>query len=313
MPSSGSISRLGQQLFLGGIMAASMASPAFALESQGAEFLLFPNNARTAALAEGLDAVSDYSNPAAGVLIPGGKITALYDRWLEEINHEFLSYNQSFSGLGVLGVNATFLHMEMPGYDSAGTATSDFAVYNLGVGASFAGNLTKDIAAGASVTYVQQRIEQENSAGLAFSGGVLWHVADLYLGASVLNLGPKLKFIEEEYSLPLVLDLGACYNLGAATVGVNCKYQPNQQYASFGLGGEYWPVEFLGLRAGYTLKPENARNAVVGLAAGAGFRLGPYQLDYCYVPYADLGQSHRISIDIQFGRPEPNRTARVAP
>jgi hypothetical protein len=308
-----SILRVSLSLFVGGMMAATMALPAFAIEPQGAEFLLLANNARTAALAEGLDAVSGYSNPAAGVLIPGSEITAMYDRWLEEINHEALSYNQALSGIGALGVNATFLHMEMPGYDSAGTATSDFAVYNLGVSASFARNISKDFAAGVSVTYIQQRIEQENSAGLAFSGGGLWHVGDLYLGASVLNLGPKLKFIEEEYSLPLVLDLGASYSLGAATVGVNCKYQPNQQYASFGLGGEYRPFEFLGLRAGYTVKPENSQNAIMGLAAGAGFRLGPYQLDYCYAPYADLGQSHRISIDIQFGRPVPNRTARVAP
>jgi len=61
-------------------------------------------------------------------------------------------------------------------------------------------------------------------------------------------------------------------------------------------GIEYELKHVLAFRFGY-LTGYDERN----FQAGAGLRFSRYRLDYGYVPFAsDLGNSHRISLGIQF-------------
>jgi hypothetical protein len=44
---------------------------------------------------------------------------------------------------------------------------------------------------------------------------------------------------------------------------------------------------------------------LTGFTAGAGVRAGLFQLDYAFVPYGDLGISHRVSVGYEFPNPTP--------
>jgi len=52
----------------------------------------------------------------------------------------------------------------------------------------------------------------------------------------------------------------------------------------------------LALRAGY----RTGQDIGSGMSAEVGLRIGKIDLDYAYVPYGDLGNTHRISLEIKF-------------
>jgi tetratricopeptide (TPR) repeat protein len=68
------------------------------------------------------------------------------------------------------------------------------------------------------------------------------------------------------------------------------------------LGLEYGLERVFFLRAGYqkTLQ-DNALGGANGLTAGIGFVLDDFHFDYAYLPYGDLGDSHRVSVGYALG------------
>ncbi|MEW5694271.1 MAG: hypothetical protein AB1765_13370 [Candidatus Hydrogenedentota bacterium] len=69
---------------------------------------------------------------------------------------------------------------------------------------------------GATVKYIQMKINNEKSTGIALDIGCLYKptVENLTIGANIQNLGPKLKaFISEKDALPLNIKVGGAYKL----------------------------------------------------------------------------------------------------
>ena len=62
------------------------------------------------------------------------------------------------------------------------------------------------------------------------------------------------------------------------------------------LGGEYWPIEELGLRGGLILCADGSRQ----LAAGVSVNWQGISIDYAYVPHQALGESHILSVQFHF-------------
>ncbi|HEY5039748.1 MAG TPA: hypothetical protein VIJ93_11800, partial [bacterium] len=74
-----------------------------------------------------------------------------------------------------------------------------------------------------------------------------------------------------------------------------------------GIGAEYAFQSRYFLRAGYQLSDQNNEiQGLQGFTAGVGIRLGDLQLDYAYLPYGDLGTSHRISLSYLFPASKAN-------
>jgi hypothetical protein len=69
--------------------------------------------------------------------------------------------------------------------------------------------------------------------------------------------------------------------------------------ASAGVEGTIHPL--FALRAGYKYSSGmTTLGALAGISGGLGFKFGSYQLDYAFVPYGDLGQTHRVSFLAKF-------------
>jgi hypothetical protein len=82
-----------------------------------------------------------------------------------------------------------------------------------------------------------------------------------------------------------------------ATMPVNGEFD-----AAFGT--EYMPLEILALRAGWSLSAKNtADNAGGGFIDAMGFGMGTsynrFTLDYAWKPFADLGNTHRITLGME--------------
>ena len=61
--------------------------------------------------------------------------------------------------------------------------------------------------------------------------------------------------------------------------------------------------EFLSLRAGYrAVYADTQILGLTGLSVGLGLQIQNLGIDYAYLPYGDLGTTHRISLNYAFGK-----------
>ncbi len=73
---------------------------------------------------------------------------------------------------------------------------------------------------------------------------------------------------------------------------------PNDNSMYVGAGLEYWIKDIIAVRAGCNSK-DDASN---GLSLGIGIKADIFSLNYAFVDYGELGYTHRMGMDIRFGR-----------
>ena len=77
--------------------------------------------------------------------------------------------------------------------------------------------------------------------------------------------------------------------------------KPEKEEISYHTGMEWWLKNILVVRGGYKYDSAMATlGPLAGLTAGAGFKINIFDIDYAFVPYGDLGLTHRISLLAKF-------------
>ncbi|MEW6609870.1 MAG: PorV/PorQ family protein, partial [bacterium] len=143
-------------------------------------------------------------------------------------------------------------------------------------------------------------LEDEISSSSAVDVGILFKQDNLSLGACVSNLGTRIKFIKEKEELPLNLKLGLGYKLldNRVILALDIN-RPVDNDINFGVGTEYQATNNLFVRAGY-----NSKNDVGnGISLGCGFRVKNFYLDYGFLPYEQMGDVHRFSLQFKLSEP----------
>lgn len=134
-------------------------------------------------------------------------------------------------------------------------------------------------------------------------GGRYEYSDRLTLGIAVTNIGRGQRFLRARDPLPLTVRAGGAYRLGNRLVAAIDLVQPRDHAFETHVGIEWRPIRALALRVGYSqARDEDNRE---GLTAGVGVHIGDFALDYAYVPFGLLGDSHRIGVTYHFrGVPE---------
>ncbi|GAI40545.1 unnamed protein product, partial [marine sediment metagenome] len=105
------------------------------------------------------------------------------------------------------------------------------------------------------------------------------------------NLGSQLG----SDPLPLTLRGGLALRLDPFAVALDVV-KPSDDDTYFCAGAEWWIAGLAALRAGY----KSNQDIGSGLTVGLGFNLATVELDYAYVDYGDLGNTHRISLGFKW-------------
>jgi hypothetical protein len=240
-------------------------------------------------------------NPAAGAATNGFAATASYAKWILDTHHQSLFVARSFPAL-CLGVGVTsfsagqFEYRIKPTEDPIGTFTpTDISAY-----LNLARPIGRIVQVGLTARYFYSRVYEDDAAGLGISGGVrVMPIDRLTLGASIVDFGRKLYYVQEEFLLPTRARLGANYDIvpfdrGRVTVTADGSYQPYSKVAGAAAGLEFAWSDVLALRAGYDFLSEANH-----LNFGLGLRAGLFHLDYSYaVMNFDLGGAHRIAVGL---------------
>ncbi|MEW6041997.1 MAG: CsgG/HfaB family protein [Elusimicrobiota bacterium] len=112
-------------------------------------------------------------------------------------------------------------------------------------------------------------------------------------GLSVLNVGAI-----DEYSLPTTFKVGASATDKGLTVCSDYSQETIGKKSEVNFGVEYVISEVIAPRIGYKLNMAKSRS---GISAGIGLKLKNISLDYAFVPYQNLGNSHNIEFLVAFG------------
>lgn len=278
-----------------------------AAEPTGAHFLKIGVGARPAAMAGAFVSIAEgaeagYWNPAGLTRTENIQLTAMHLQWSGDIMYEFVAFARNFENLGTFGASIFYLNLgDIDARDEFGQPLPEFSAYDMCGMISFGRAINEQLNVGANVKVFQEKIGDDNALGYALDIGGLYLLDKLSFGLSFRNLGIKMKFVDEEFSPPIVAQAGASYRpLGSQLiVGLDGAYQIYDERGSVRFGAEYWIQEILAIRAGYQYKTkDNELGAINGLGAGLGIRHMQFGIDYGYEPSAELGDIHRISLKL---------------
>ena len=274
--------------------------------SAGLAFLKLGAGARAigvggAYVAVGGDASSIYWNPAGTVDVDNIDVVLMHGEWFLGVRYDFVGGVLS-DGERAYGVAMTGLYMddlerrEGPTADPIG----HFGVFDFALSGTYAQRLTDYLAVGGGLKYISEKIDDEVASGYAVDMGATYRVPvvpGLTAGLAVQNLGPRMKFIEDEFDLPVTYRLGAAIetpvtNWKSDLMIVGDAVVPHHGDTKLHFGIELEYSKMLALRFGYRSGWDN-QNVSVGLGA----KVRNFRLDYAYVPfYSDLGDTHRMSL-----------------
>ena len=292
-----------------------LAADLFSSKSEGttaASFLKNAVGARAIGMGEAYAAVADdvnsiFWNPAGLNKISGSEITLMHAVWIEGVAYDYVAYAQRLGELGSLGGAVNYLWMDeiekrdaFTGARTGGT----FSSYDLAVTLAYA-NQIGAIPLGINLRFIQCKIDDISASAFAADIGGKYKFTDsLALGVVIQNLGTRIKFDEEEYSLPFNVKIGSAYKvIEALTLALDVNF-PIDNDVNVHFGGEYVYAIVSDMtvagRVGYKSTTINDIDALSGLSLGLGYAWQGIALDYAWTPYGLLGDTHRISLSISF-------------
>lgn len=270
-----------------------------------ANFLKLDVGARQAAMAGAFGSVADdvYAinyNPAGLVQAGTISLTAMHNQRFQSIKYEYLAYAQKVWWGGVIGGSLGYFHMgDIKGSLVGNKPAPDFTASDSCLTLSYTHPWSNRFSIGTNLKIIYEKIESEDAATVAFDLGTFYKtpIDNLSFGLCLQNLGSGLKFIRDKSDLPMNLKAGASVKLLdehlLMALEAN-KSIDNNVHLRFGL--EYWLIDAFALRAGYRTDLDIGS----GFSGGVGLKVLNYQIDYGFVPYGKLGDTHRISLSMEF-------------
>jgi hypothetical protein len=306
--------------------------------SSGADFMKIGVGARPVAMGEAFVAAADdisaaYWNPAGLALIDRTQASFMHMAYLADVSYENIAVGGPINRLS--GWGASLAYLWQPPFDSTknsfGAATqrpgtgSDLAL-GLSYGYNFGNYRTTDfavsnISGGLTLKLIQRTLSDKTASAVYGDAGVVAEILEgLRLGFMLQNAGTTITFVSAADPSPLNSKLGLAWNLkfndaNRLMLAYDLNHPIDLGNADFNrwrqnLGAEYWLFNTLALRGGYQLGYD-----LGGLTAGAGFQWHNLSVDYAFVPYNIVGNTHRISLGYSFGEAmtRPDVSAPEAP
>lgn len=297
-------------------LALGSAAPYVAARGVGtsaADFLKAPRSTRATGMGGAYVALADDLsslewNPAGLSLLPSNVLNASFEHLFSfsDVEYEELSLGQALGDNYGGGVQLLYRHM--PDIDNDLEDEQPLKVWDL-AGVVGYGFQLSNFSVGLNLKFFQTRLGTEDLFGEAVDLGFLVFFMDrkISLGVGILNLGPDVK----NDSLPLNIRGGFGYK---DVFGENKEHglvaglelnQPLDNKLNLEAGAEYWYRAMFGARLGYKQQMGGSDlqsdNITERISFGASVRWSDLQLDYAFVPFADLGNTHRLTLTARYG------------
>lgn len=288
-----------------------LALPASVFGGKGAgsssyEFLNIPVGSRETAMGSGT-AVAHGSNafwwnPAGLAYLERSCLSLAYNRWFEGITQQRAGYSFVIPGIGrsAGAFNISMLSAGgIEGYDWFDVSTGEVPFKDYSLSYTQAKAFKNYFLAGITLkTIFEQLGERDSSFGGTVDLGILLNpVGEFWMSAGVRNLGVATEFDRRKENLPCMFFGGLGLRLNKSIL-VSSDIMYLEQEIKYGAGFEFDVWDMIFLRAGWNDFSDSGEN----FRAGAGWKWKDFSIDYVYVPYGKLGNTHRLDLNLKFGR-----------
>jgi len=261
-----------------------------------ANFLKIDVGARATAMGGAFTALANdgtalYWNPAGLAQIEKTEISTMYNMHFQDVKQGYLSLAFPLLG-GTVGLGSNYMDMgKIERRDEEGNTTGDFGASDMQVLLGYGRKLSPRLMFGISGGMLQEAIAEDKKSTYSGNIGLLFSGESFSFGLACQNIGSDLG----EDPLPLTYRAGIALKLGAPSIAVDAvKAIDDEMYFCAGL--EWRIGNIPSIRAGY----RTGQDAGSGASYGIGLKISKIQLDYAYVLYSDLGNTHRLSLGIKF-------------
>jgi hypothetical protein len=278
--------------------------------TSGAQFLNIVTSPRAAALGSAFTAFCDdvnsiEFNPGGLAFLEKKEVSLVQNNWIQGVSNQYLAFALPTSA-GTFGLSLIMVNEgDMTRRDNTGLQTGTFNASDMAASLAYARSFFDGrLSAGLNIKSINQKIDDVSASGIAGDFGVIYKAAEnLNLGASVLNVGNGIQFINEADPLPTTVRVGAmCMLVKNLKIGLDAG-MPNDSDATYGVGAEYTintgSAFIFPVRAGYRTGTETGD--LSGLSAGCSVVYNKtLSIDFAWVPMGILGDSMQFGISYKF-------------
>ncbi|MDD5686830.1 MAG: PorV/PorQ family protein [Elusimicrobia bacterium] len=275
------------------------------------EFLLIPKGARASAMAGAFTSVSDDStavfyNIAGLGFTNETKVSLSHSEWLEDMKFENVSCIMPLRNRFSLGFGIEYLGISgIKGMETQTSQIEEFSSHDLSsvIGISYL--LNKNISFGLSSKYIESKIDDKKSVALAIDIGTIYEkkinsYKIFTAGLNIQNIELKRhKYIDVKENLPTKFVAGISYRPLGKILLMSSDFvlmRDSKPYAD--IGTEILIYDILNLRGGYKFDSSFETSSRITLGIGIVFDL--ITVDYAYLPFDPLSDTHIFSINYKF-------------
>lgn len=287
-----------------------------------AQFLKIGVGGRASAMGDAFVAVANdasalYWNPAGLTQFNEHQIIFSHNKWVVDINHDFLGGVYHLDESNSFGIGLTALTMQkMP-------VTTEFAPFGTGeyfgfsdiaVAVSYSRKMTDQFSFGGTVKYIEETLDKLKMRGVMIDLGTFYWtgLGSTRFAVAVSNFGSNLapdgevvlvgkRNVSEwqEFSPPTVFRIGFAFepyqdNEHTITTSIQLNH-PNDNSENVSTGFEYTWNNTVFMRGGYKVNVEE-QNFSFGAGITVPLSIAQFTLDYAYANFSRLGSAHRFSI-----------------
>ena len=279
-------------------------------------------------VASGRGIAGAYYNPASIAFIKSSETYFSKSAYLAGITHNTIGYGTRLTPTDYFGVHLFYLdsgEMEVTTVPSPNGTGEYFKVLDISLRLIYGKQLTDRLRIGGAIKYIREQIYTTHMQSFVFDLGSNFNtgIYGIILGMSVSNFGPDVQFtgeglevpvadttdisgmlskITKKFSVPLIFRLGIQKDVfggdenseSRLTVSADA-INPIDYTMYAGLGVEYSWRDMAFFRAGTHLFHDTA-----GLSLGGGLKWKIIAVDYAYVNYGILEETHQFGIGLEF-------------
>jgi len=280
----------------------------------GAQFLEIGVSARAVGMGEAFISIADdasavYYNPAGLTQIFEREVMFTHITYIADINYEFGGLVMPVWSIGgVLGFGVYMLdagEMDETTYENSNGTDRLFGAKEYALSASYARSLTDHFSVGVTLKLIDELYADERATGWGADVGTTYDTGfrGFRISMVISNFGPDMRFISENYPLPINFKFGGSVNfiesdLHRGTLSLEGSH-PSDNLEKYSAGVEYMFKEMFALRVGQRFNLD-----VGGFSAGAGLVLRwsdwKRRLDYGYFDFGTLESVHRFTLGFSF-------------
>lgn len=290
------------------------------------QFLKIGVGGRASALGDAFVAIANdasalYWNPAGLVQFNKNEVLFSHNKWVVDINHDFLGAVYHLDKNNSFGIAFTSLSMQdMP-------VTTEFLPFGTGeyftfgdvaIAVTYSRKMTEQFSFGGTIRYVEETLDKLKMRGVMIDFGTFYWTGlgttrfavtvsnfgnQLAPDGKILLVGRREKSNWQAFSPPTIFRIGFAFEPyqdsdNSITTSIQLNH-PSDNSENVSTGIEYNWRRILFIRGGYkfNLAEENFN---FGIGLNIPIKIADFSLDYAYSNFTRLGNAQRFSIILGF-------------